>query len=148
MVCCGNPDRGDDDAGHEVARLLTELGIPAHEHRGDAVALMDAWQGAADVVLVDAVVTGERPGTLTVWDLLTSPWNGHLRTGSSHVLGLAEAVALARSLDCLPQRLMLYGIESRCFDLGRSPSRAVQRGAARAARKIYEYCVDQRVPAV
>jgi len=51
VLGCGNPDRGDDAAGRLVARRLGELGIEARENSGDALALLDAWQGADEVVV-------------------------------------------------------------------------------------------------
>ena len=148
VVCCGNPDRGDDAAGAFVARRLREMGIDAREHSGDALSLIDTWQGADEVVLVDAVVTGRRAGTVSVWDALESPVAGRPRVGSSHALGLAEAIAISRTLGGLPRRLTLYGIEARRFEMGEPPSKAVLRGVERAARKVYEHCIDQRRPAV
>lgn len=152
VLCCGHPDRGDDAAGPLVARRLGQMPldkeIDVREQYGDALSLIDAWQGVDDVVLVDAVVTGKRPGTVSVWDALTAPVAGRPRAGSSHALGLAEAIALSRTLGGLPRRLMLFGIEARRFELGEPPSKAVLRGVERAARKVYEYCVDPRRPAV
>ena len=152
VLCCGHPDRGDDAAGPLVARRLREMGrgmeIDAREHSGDALSLICTWQEADEVVLVDAVVTGKRPGTVSMWDALAAGVAGRPRVGSSHALGLAEAIALSRTLGGLPRRLTLYGIEARRFELGEPPSKAVLRGVERATRKVYEHCVDQRRPAV
>ena len=152
VLCCGHPDRGDDAAGPLVARRLREMprdkGIDVREQYGDALSLIDAWQGVDDVVLVDAVVTGKRLGTVSVWDALTAPVAGRPRMGSSHALGLAEAIALRRTIGGLPRRIMLFGIEARRFEFGEPPSNAVLRGVERAARKVYEYCFDQRRPAI
>ncbi len=147
VLGCGHPDRGDDAAGPLAARRLREWGIDAREHGGDALSLMEAWQGADEVVLVDAVVTGRRAGAVSVWDARTAPMQG-ARLGSSHALGLAEAIGLSRELGRLPGRLTLYGIEARRFDPGRPPSPAVLRGVERAARRVYEHCVDPRRPPV
>jgi hydrogenase maturation protease len=148
VLCCGNPDCADDAAGPLVARDLRQMGIQAHEHRGDALSLIEAWRSADDVILVDALVTGKRSGTLTILNAGSTPSNTWARLGSSHGLGLAEAMALSRALGCLPRRLILCGIEARRFDLGQPPSKAVERGAERAARRIYEYCIDPGMPAV
>jgi hydrogenase maturation protease len=139
VLCCGNPDRGDDAAGLLVARRLGELGVSAREHSGEALALIDAWRGADEVIIVDAVVTGKRRGTVSVFDVLTAPLAVRARSGGSHALGLAEAIALARAMKCLPRRLTLYGIEARRFDFAAPPSPAVLRGVAGAARLIHQY---------
>jgi hydrogenase maturation protease len=148
VLGCGNPDRGDDAAGPLAARRLREMGINAREHTGDFLSLLDTWQAEDDVVLVDAVVTGRRAGAVSVWDALAAPVLGQTSLGSSHALGLAEAIALGRTLGSLPRRLTLYGIEAARFELGAPPSKAVLRAVERVARKVYEYCVDQRRPAV
>lgn len=148
VLCCGNPDRGDDAAGPLVARRLRELGIDACEQTGEALSLIEAWQGADEVILVDAVVSGARRGAVTVWDALNARLEGVPRLSSSHALGLADAVALARTLGRLPPRLILYGIEARRCEMGQPPSKAVLRGVEQVARRIHEYCADPREPAV
>ena len=148
VLGCGNPDRGDDAAGRLVARRLREMGLEAREHNGDALSLLDAWQGADDVVLVDAVMTGKRPGTVSVWNQMTAPTNAEALLSCSHALGLAEAIAIARMLGCLPRHLTLYGIEAGHFDLSKPPRKAVLRAVERVAQRVYEYCVDQGRPAV
>ena len=136
ILCCGNPDRGDDAAGPLVARRLRKAGIDARECTGEALSLIEAWRGATEVILVDAVVTGGRPGHVTVWKPIAAPLPASPRSKPSHSLGLAEAVAMARTLGCLPPRLTLYGIEARQFNLGEPPSIAVLRGVDRVAQAL------------
>jgi hydrogenase maturation protease len=136
IIGCGNPDRGDDAAGLLVARRLRELGIPASEHTGEALALLELWQGAEEVLLIDAVVSGAAPGTVTVWDLNDAPRSAGVGPGSTHGFGIAEALTLARALDLLPPRLRIYGIEGRQFELGSPPDGAVAAAAERLAQRI------------
>lgn len=147
VIGCGNARRGDDAAGLLVARRLRRMGVDARECDGEPLSLIEAWQGAGEVILVDAVVTGCRPGSVSIWNVLeTVPCRSS--PGSSHALGLTDAIGLARTLGRLPRRLTLYGIESRRFDLLGTPSRSVLRAVEKAARRIYEYCADPREPAV
>ncbi|HZT29287.1 MAG TPA: hydrogenase maturation protease [Bryobacteraceae bacterium] len=138
ILCCGNLERGDDAAGLLVGRRLRTLGVEVREHSGEALSLMEAWRGAEDVMLVDAVVTGARAGTVSVWDARSAAFGGGRFRGSSHALGVAEAVELAQALGCLPARLLVCGIEGREFAAGASPSAAVLAGVEEAARRIYE----------
>jgi hydrogenase maturation protease len=121
IIGCGNRERGDDAVGILVAERLRELGVETEILSGETTALIEAWRGSDDVVVVDAVVTGAPSGTVQVWNseqslpLASSP-------PSSHGLGLAEAIELARALGCLPRRLRVYGIEGRQFSLGSSLS--------------------------
>src|ERR1039458_5833058 len=62
IIGCGNRERSDDGAGILVAERLRELGIEADTRIGDAADLIEAWKGADDVILVDAVVTGAPGG--------------------------------------------------------------------------------------
>ena len=136
ILGCGNPDRSDDAAGLLVARRLRQLGIDAHEHGGEMLSLIEAWRGAADVILIDAIASGARPGTIKVWNARNSPLPLEPFRCSTHAFGVAEAVELARVLDRLPCRLTIYGIEATKFESGGSPSSAVADGVERLAQDI------------
>lgn len=112
IVGCGNPNRADDAAGLMVAARLRELGIDAREHSGDMLALMDEWSSEEEVILVDAVVSGAAPGTVMSWDVHRAALPADCFPCSTHALGVAEAVELARALNRLPRKLMVYGIEA------------------------------------
>lgn len=136
IIGCGNVDRGDDAAGLLVARRLREWGIDAVEECGGGFALIDSWAGAGDVVLVDAVVSGRPPGSITVWDAGMSPPPADRRTSSSHGFGVAQAVRLARVLGRMPRSLIIYGIEGRNFDLGSAASAEVIEASESVARRL------------
>lgn len=113
IIGIGSPVAGDDlgaaaiaelaDAGlNRCAELLT-LDRPGP-------ALIEHLQDGFCVILIDAMLAGLPPGTvreLPLEDLIVSA-----RPPSSHHLGLAETLALASALACLPQRLHLIGIEA------------------------------------
>lgn len=135
IIGCGTWHRGDDAAGLLVARLLRERGIDAIEHTGDGLALLDAWQGAEEVILIDAVVTGAAAGAVSRWNG-TAPVAGDPGRASSHAFGVAEAVQLARALGKLPPHFVMYGIEAACFVLGGEPSPEVVAAARRVAGEL------------
>ena len=68
IIGVGNRWRSDDAAGIAVAERLADLNIPAHPHTGDPASLMALWEGADEVIIVDAVNAGEAPGTVIVLD--------------------------------------------------------------------------------
>jgi len=136
IIGVGNADRSDDAAGLLVARWLRELGIDAREHTGDPLALIDAWDGASEAILIDTVVSGAAPGTITKWDAGETPLPPDQFCCSTHALGLAEAVEIARSLGRLPGRLMIYGIEGVSFEFGGAPSAEVAAAVERVAQEI------------
>lgn len=116
ILGCGNRDRGDDAAGVLVAERLRDLGLDAQICSGQAMELIDAWNGADDVIIVDAVMTGGPAGKVWLWDgkQLTLPKSLSL---STHGFGVAEAIRLARILGCLPKHLRIFGIEGSRFEL-------------------------------
>ncbi len=62
------------------------------------------------MVVVDAIVAGDPPGTVhVVTDLGRLP--GAQPGASSHGGGIAEAIALGRALEQLPDRLFVIGVE-------------------------------------
>lgn len=139
MIGVGSRERGDDAAGLLAAAFLRTRvpeGVDVVCRSADPVSLFDAWEGAEHVWLVDAVMSGAAAGTVHRIDaggegLLPRP-----RCRSTHGLGVAEAVELARTLGRLPPSLIVYGIEAASFPLGGWPSADVRAGARRAAEAI------------
>jgi hydrogenase maturation protease len=136
IIGCGSGERGDDAAGLLAVRRLRALGVEACEHSGEALALIDAWSWAERVILIDAVVTGAEPGTISEWDAATAPVVRDAFRMSSHSFGVAEAVELGRALDRLPPSLTIYGIEARSFAAGDAVSAPVARAAELLADRI------------
>ena len=141
IICCGNPERGDDSAGALVAARLRELGVEAETRTGEALELLEAWRGADSVTVVDAVETGAPAGTVWLWDGWQASFPLRSLT-STHGLGLAEAFTLARVLGRLPGRLRVYGIEGRRFELGTEASPEVKLAAEDVARQIVAVAVS------
>lgn len=136
IIGLGNPDRGDDAAGLLVARGLMEHGIEAIQHRGGTLDLIEIWQTADCALIVDAVLSGADPGTLHIWDARTAELRNDVFRSSTHALGLADAIELARALDRLPKNLTIYGIEAAHFVVGTLPSSQVLAGIERAFEYI------------
>jgi hydrogenase maturation protease len=122
IIGVGNPWRGDDAAGIEVALRVGGLAF-----EGDGTGLVDAWAGADDVVIVDAAAPGTAPGTVHRFDASTAPLPAHRLRSSSHHFGVADAIELARALDRLPPVLRVYAIEGEDFGAGRKLSPPVRR---------------------
>ncbi|MGO4879381.1 MAG: hydrogenase maturation protease [Bryobacteraceae bacterium] len=146
IIGCGNLERGDDAAGLLVVRRLRALGMDAEEHAGDGLALIERWQGCDTVILIDTVVTGGAPGTVSVWEGREVPVAADVCRGSTHAFGVAEAVKLARALDRMPARLWIYGIEGRQFELGTAPSSEVLAAAERLAQRLAVTCEAGTLP--
>ena len=135
VICCGNRDRGDDGAALRVAERLRELNIAAQVHSGEALGLMEAWSGAEEVILVDAMSTGAVAGTTQVWDAPLPAAFADVTT-STHGLGVGEAIQLAQVLGRLPRRLRVYGIEGKQFGPGDGISPEVEHAIGRVVEQI------------
>ncbi|WP_226900575.1 hydrogenase maturation protease [Nonomuraea phyllanthi] len=136
VIGVGNDARGDDAAGLQVARLLRDMLPPrilVAESSGDPMHLVATWSGAQLAIVIEAVSSGAAPGTVhhDVSPRLTHPWQG-----SSHALGLADAIALAAALDRLPRDLHIYGIEGADFAVEAPVTPAVQAAIRETAQAI------------
>ena len=106
------------------------------EHEGEPTALLDVWDGADVLWLVDAVSSGSVPGTVHRLDASTEPLPETLFRASSHLVGLGEAVELARALGRLPQRVVFYGIEGESFEAGDELTPAVAAAVTQVAEAL------------
>jgi hydrogenase maturation protease len=88
--------------------------------------LMDIWAEADEVIVVDAARSGAPAGTIHSIMADKEPVPVGLLT-STHSVGVAETVELARSLGCLPSRLLIYGFEVAEVGLGEGLSAEVER---------------------
>ena len=145
VIGIGNPTRGDDAAGLVVARRIREEASPGDvtvtELAGDQLALLDAWTGAREVYLIDAVCSGGTPGTVYGFDA-AEPLTARFWHRGTHTFSLADVIALGRALGRLPGRLTGYGIEGGTFELGAPLSAevdaAVQAVTAALLRELRE----------
>ena len=140
IIGVGNPQRGDDGVGLAAARFV-RADLPAADVRecsGDAADLIELWTTtrAPRVYIIDAMVSGAAPGTVTRFDAHRHPMPVELTSTSTHKFGVAQAVELARVLDCLPSEIIVYGIEGSRFDYEETLSPKVEAAAREVARLI------------
>jgi hydrogenase maturation protease len=147
IIGCGNAERGDDAAGLLAARRLREMGIETREHDGEGLSLLEEWNGAARVILIDAVVTGAAAGTISMWDARAAPVRREAFPVSTHAFGVAEAVEMGRMLGRLPESLVIYGIEAEQFERGAQPGAAVLEAVERVAQRIAQEAKECTNPA-
>ena len=131
VIGIGNAWRGDDAAGLLVAHALRARELPdvtVVDAAGVDTDLIDLWQGAGRVILVDAVISDAAPGTVHCFDLSRDGLPETHTFCSTHALDLAAVVELARVLDRLPPELWVYGVEASDFTHGHAVGAAVLRG--------------------
>lgn len=141
VIGIGNPLRGDDAVGSMVVRNIRKRhleNVRTLEMDGEGTSLIEAWNGAQSVFIIDAISSGVEPGTVHKIDAVREPLGGRLFARSTHAFGLREAVELARSLHRLPPRLIIYGIAGKHFSIGEGISTELSESAARVADRIIE----------
>jgi hydrogenase maturation protease len=146
VIGIGTRHRGDDAVGLEVVGRLEKHRLPSGTRirlcRADPSELIDAWRGVGLCIVVDAMRSGRVPGTVHRFE----GTDGELplvAATSSHALGLAETVELARTLGALPGRLILIGVEVTRLDLGETLSDPVSRAVDRAVVTVVDALSDQ-----
>lgn len=147
VIGLGNRFRSDDAAGLDVARRVAERApgdVFVLEHEGDPVGILDAWTGADLALVVDAVRGDAPDGTVSRIALDAETSIEAATSDSSHALGLVDAVLLARTLDRMPQRLVLYGVTGSTFDAGAGPTPAVAAAVTRCADRILDELTEAR----
>jgi hydrogenase maturation protease len=121
---------GDDRAGWSAAALLAASALVTNSAGQIDVRILDRpgslllseFSNSKDVIVIDALCSGALPGTIL--RLQADEACAARSLLSSHGLGVAQAVGLARSLGCLPARFALLGIEAdrQCTGMNLSPA--------------------------
>ena len=124
----GSPFRGDDAVGPAVAKRLRAIGALVLDCADEPTRLLDVWEGLDPVVVVDAVRSGAAAGRLHRIDAGDGPLPRDLRLASTHAMGIADALELARALGRAPRRVVVLGLEGSSFAMGEEMSPAVAAG--------------------
>jgi hydrogenase maturation protease len=139
LIGIGNRFRSDDAAGLEVVRRLRLAhppGVRLIEQEGEPASLIESWSSVDEALVVDSVSAGSAPGTLHRFDVTDAPLPAQVFP-STHAMGLPEAVEVARELDRLPKRLVVYGIEGQSWEAGEGLSGPVQKTVEKLVMDLY-----------
>ena len=142
VIGIGNGYRSDDGVGLVIARELRARSLPHMqiiECSGDGTALMETWEAASTVILIDAASSAAAPGTIYRFDASTQSIPMGFSFHSTHAFGVAEAIGLARALQQLPPCLIMYAVEGESFSAGVGLSPEV----AEAAQKVVEQVTQE-----
>ncbi|MGI9614985.1 MAG: hydrogenase maturation protease [Acidimicrobiales bacterium] len=115
VIGIGNEMRSDDGVGPVAVERLaaSDLGddVELLSLDGEPTRLIDAWRERRFGVVVDAIAGGAEPGTIHRVEVGVDAMPGWSSGPSSHLGGVAEAVAFAEVLMRSADRLIVYGIE-------------------------------------
>lgn len=139
----GNVLLGDDAVGPYVVRLLESQYV-----FGDDVRLADLGTPALDLthqivglhslILVDAVASDDRPGTILLYrktDILRETPTERL---DPHSPALSEYMMTAEMLGASPEKVLLVGIAAGSLEPGHPLSEAVEQSVSRAIDAILQ----------
>lgn len=147
VIGIGNPLRGDDAAGVAVAERLRPRvpeGVEVVSCNQEPSRLIEAWEGADGVVLVDSVSSGAPPGTLHRFEAGEEALPARSFHSSTHAIGIADTIELARALGRLPRRVRVYGIEAGRYGNGVSLTPAVESAVAFLVREVLTELEEER----
>jgi hydrogenase maturation protease len=138
----GNPLMGDDGVGVAVLeRLREEWDLPEDVELIDGgtwgMNLLPMVETAEHLILIDAIKSGTKPGTLTVLERSELPRYFSLKL-SPHQIDLREVLALADLRGLLPERLVAVGIEPERVDMEIGLSHRVSAGMAKMIDLVVE----------
>jgi hydrogenase maturation protease len=134
----GNAVCGDDGAGPAVVARLRRHAPPGVDlalSDGEILGLLAALDGRERVILVDAARSGRPAGTIV---RLSDPEPGStcVRAGSSHALGVEDALAIHEALGHPAGAVVVYAIEGLSFGPGDGLSPQVARAVERVERMV------------
>jgi len=143
VIGVGNEFRNDDGIGIYVARKIKELNlnnVKVIEHSGEGASLMECWKNKEMVFVVDAVSSNANAGTVHFFDASKEKIPTNFFNYSSHLFSIAEAIELSRTLNQLPQQLLVFGIEGRSFETGNMFSSEMVTAADSVIENILNSC--------
>lgn len=124
----GNTIMSDDGIGPKIIEQLQ------CQEFSDDVQLLDGGtlgldllpylEGVSRLIVVDAVETGNVPGTLVRFSGEEVPLALETKI-SPHQMGMKDLLAVARLMGCLPDEVVLLGMQPYLLDMGTELSQAV-----------------------
>ena len=139
IIGVGNEYRGDDAAGVFIARKIEDEKLPGVNvfiQSGEGAALIEAWQDFDFVVIVDASRSNSSAGKIFRFDAKREKLPDSFFSYSTHAFSVAEAVELARVLNRLPPRLIVYAVEGKNFEIGVGLSPEIERAIGKVCRSM------------
>ena len=126
----GNTIMTDDGIGPRViGEIAASCSIPPDLELLDGgtlgLDLLPRFEGIQRLIVVDAIETGKEPGTLVrlAGDDVPIALETKL---SPHQMGMKDLLAVARLMDCLPDEVLLLGMQPACLEMGTELSPVIE----------------------
>ena len=145
IIGIGSP-HGDDQIGWSAAEYLKSSsvcqvaiddGIEILSYATPFDGFLEAAQQSKALIVLDAVVSGSPVGTVMRIEEETLP--SILSPYSSHGMGIAEIIALARAMELLPAHVVVLGVEISQAQ----PLAALQLNMDRICQRLEQLVLDE-----
>jgi hydrogenase maturation protease len=132
IIGLGSPLRGDDGVGVRVVEALANRtlpdGVEAVDGGAQGLGLVSLMKERRRVIIVDAADIGQAAGQFVCFtfdDVRSGSVRllGDEHSISVHAAGLRDALLLAQALGCLPDEVIIFGVQPASLDweVGLSP---------------------------
>ncbi|MEW5922711.1 MAG: hydrogenase maturation protease [Candidatus Zixiibacteriota bacterium] len=142
VIGVGNDFHSDDGVGLYVAREIRKKGLKNTtiiEGINDGTSMIEAWKGISRAIVIDCVHSKGKSGIIYRFDALKENIpESYFPSLSTHAFNITDTIALARSIDYLPNSLIIYGIRGQKFGTGQGLTAMVQKGADEMIIRIVE----------
>ena len=142
IIGVGNSARSDDGVGAYVADCLAQCGFQTLALDVDGTKLFELFTQHEHVLVVDAINSDQvKLGECLEFDALHNDLPVKYFHYSSHLIGVAEGINLAKTLGSLPKILQVFGISGKNFAYGFSLTPQVKEAADNLIERIKLSCM-------
>ncbi len=149
VVGVGNPWRGDDAIGWAVIDTLEgkiDAGAVLYKVQGSLFEIIDLLQMHEHLYLIDAWKADLPIGSWQRHDAKKCVFAKEGQPASSHGLGVAEAIAIAKNLDQMPASVVIYAVCAKEYGIGQKMDPQLKESiehVAQAICKEVEICMKK-----
>ncbi len=146
VIGVGNYLLGDEGVGIHVVNIMRKQTLPEGVEVVDGgvggLFLLDFFEKAEKVILVDAVSGGGKPGDIYILNAEELEKNGVRSLSSLHDMSVQLLVKVAREMNVLP-RFFLVGVEPKSYkELRVTLSREVEESVPKVIEAIFKLVAD------
>jgi hydrogenase maturation protease len=142
IIGVGNLLLKDEGVGVHVAQELQKKDLPSavevHDGGVAGIGLLDFFQGASKVLLIDAADMNLDAGAVVRFTPEEVAGKIDGPRFSAHEVGVLEILDLARALDQYPPEVVIFGIQPKEIAWGTELSPEVQASIPKAVEAVWE----------
>jgi hydrogenase maturation protease len=142
IIGVGNLLLKDEGVGVHVAQELQKKGLPSavevHDGGVAGIGLLDFFQGASKVLLIDAADMNLDAGAVVRFTPEEVAGKIDGPRFSVHEVGVLEVLDLAKALDQYPAEVVIFGIQPKEIGWGTELSPEVQASIPKAVEAVWE----------